>query len=102
MFYSQETWHASKSMPNIIRVTAVFLLVLCLFAMVFMEFFGLTKYGLNGNEIANFRNFGNTLLLLIRMTTGEGWVCPSCFSFLPYSPFLLIELRVDRLYCGLS
>lgn len=62
------------SLPKIIRVTAVFLLVLCLFAMIFMELFGLTKYGLETNEHNNFRDYGNALLLLIRVATGEAWV----------------------------
>jgi hypothetical protein len=62
------------ALPSIIRVSAVFMLVMCLFAMVFMEFFGLTKYGHTGSNNSNFRNYGNALLLLVRMTTGEGWV----------------------------
>lgn len=62
------------SLPKIIRVTAVFLLVLCLFAMIFMELFGLTKYGLETHEHSNFRDYGNALLLLIRVATGEAWV----------------------------
>ncbi|ORX56168.1 hypothetical protein DM01DRAFT_1303553 [Hesseltinella vesiculosa] len=61
------------AMPSIIRVSAVFMLVMCLFAMIFMEFFGLTKYGHLGSDNVNFRSYGNTLLLLVRMTTGEGW-----------------------------
>lgn len=79
------------SLPKIIRVTAVFLLVLCLFAMIFMELFGLTKYGLETHEHSNFRDYGNALLLLIRVATGEAWVMvlsrdlivmlyPHCFS----------------------
>lgn len=59
--------------PSIIRVSAVFMLVMCLFAMIFMEFFGLTKYGQHGTNNSNFRTYGNALLLLVRMTTGEGW-----------------------------
>ncbi|CAO3628226.1 unnamed protein product [Cunninghamella blakesleeana] len=59
--------------PSIIRVSAVFMLVMCLFAMIFMEFFGLTKYGQHGTNNSNFRTYGNALLLLVRMTTGEAW-----------------------------
>ena len=62
------------AMPSIIRVSAVFMLVMCLFALIFMEFFGLTKYGHLGSGNVNFRTYGNALLLLVRMTTGEGWV----------------------------
>ena len=46
---------------------------MCLFAMVFMELFGLTKYGLETGTHANFRDYGNALLLLVRITTGEAW-----------------------------
>ncbi|KAI8338655.1 Ion transport protein-domain-containing protein [Chlamydoabsidia padenii] len=70
----QTLYHTiAMAMPSIIRVSAVFMLVMCLFAMVFMEFFGLTKYGPNGSNNSNFRTYGNALLLLVRMTTGEGW-----------------------------
>ncbi|KAI8977429.1 Ion transport protein-domain-containing protein [Mycotypha africana] len=63
----------AKSAPSIIQVSAVFMVSMCLFAMLFMEFFGLTKYGIYGNAHANFRNYGNALLMLIRATTGEAW-----------------------------
>ncbi|CAO3588343.1 unnamed protein product [Absidia cylindrospora] len=70
----QTLYHTiAMAMPSIIRVSAVFMLVMCLFAMIFMEFFGLTKYGPSGSSNSNFRNYGNALLLLVRMTTGEGW-----------------------------
>ncbi|KAI7871731.1 Ion transport protein-domain-containing protein [Spinellus fusiger] len=70
----QKIYHTvAHSMPSIIHVSAVFLIVMCLFAMLFMELFGLTRYGPNSDEIANFRTYGNALLLLVRMTTGEGW-----------------------------
>jgi hypothetical protein len=57
-----------------IQVSAVFMVVMCLFAMVFMEFFGLTKYGIYGTHNSNFRDYGNALLFLVRFTTGEAWV----------------------------
>lgn len=63
-----------KSLPSIIQVSAVFMVAMCLFAMIFMEFFGLTKYGVYGEEHVNFREYGNALLLLVRATTGEAWV----------------------------
>ncbi|KAI9307562.1 Ion transport protein-domain-containing protein [Cunninghamella echinulata] len=70
----QTLYHTiAMATPSIIRVSAVFMLVMCLFAMIFMEFFGLTKYGEHGTDNSNFRTYGNALLLLVRMTTGEGW-----------------------------
>ncbi|KAI8140598.1 Ion transport protein-domain-containing protein [Fennellomyces sp. T-0311] len=70
----QTLYHTVRlSLPAIVRVTAVFVLVMCLFAMVFMELFGLTKYGLETGPHSNFRDYGNALLLLVRITTGEAW-----------------------------
>lgn len=67
----------SKSMPSIIQVSAVFMVAMCLFAMLFMEFFGLTKFGIYGTPHSNFRDYSNALLLLVRATTGEAWVSGS-------------------------
>ncbi|CEP11360.1 hypothetical protein [Parasitella parasitica] len=70
----QTLYHTiAKSMPSIIQVSAVFMVAMCLFAMLFMEFFGLTKYGVYGGPHSNFRDYGNALLLLVRATTGEAW-----------------------------
>ncbi|KAI9259454.1 hypothetical protein BDA99DRAFT_538416 [Phascolomyces articulosus] len=70
----QTLYHTVRlALPNIVRVTAVFILVMCLFAMVFMELFGLTKFGLETGRHANFRDYGNALSLLVRITTGEAW-----------------------------
>ncbi|KAL9549481.1 hypothetical protein PS6_006058 [Mucor atramentarius] len=70
----QTLYHTiAKSMPSIIQVSAVFMVAMCLFAMLFMEFFGLTKYGIYGTAHVNFRDYGNALLLLVRATTGEAW-----------------------------
>lgn len=60
-------------MPSIIQVSSVFMVTMCLFAMLFMEFFGLTKYGVYGTAHSNFRDYGNALLLLVRATSGEAW-----------------------------
>ncbi|CAO3641997.1 unnamed protein product [Mucor hiemalis] len=70
----QTLYHTiAKSIPAIIQVSAVFMVAMCLFAMLFMEFFGLTKYGIYGTAHTNFRDYGNALLLLVRATTGEAW-----------------------------
>lgn len=71
----QTLFHAVQaSLPSILNVSAIFMMVMCLFAILFMEFFGLTKFGPYGNDHANFRSYGNSLLTLVRMTTGENWV----------------------------
>ena len=38
-----------------------------------MNLFGKVKFGENLNADANFTNFGNSLLVLLRMVTGEAW-----------------------------
>ncbi|KAI9268809.1 Ion transport protein-domain-containing protein [Sporodiniella umbellata] len=62
-----------KTLVSTVQVSAVFMVVMCLFAMIFMEFFGLTKYGVYGTSHSNFRDYGNALLFLVRFTTGEAW-----------------------------
>ncbi|KAG2183342.1 hypothetical protein INT43_006347, partial [Umbelopsis isabellina] len=86
----QTLFHAVQaSLPSILNVSAIFMMVMCLFAILFMEFFGLTKFGPYGNDHANFRSYGNSLLTLVRMTTGENWdflmhdftvTAPNCVS----------------------
>ncbi|KAI8075574.1 Ion transport protein-domain-containing protein [Thamnidium elegans] len=72
--FLQTLYHTiAKSMPSIIQVSSVFMVTMCLFAMLFMEFFGLTKYGIYGTAHSNFRDYGNALLLLVRATSGEAW-----------------------------
>ncbi|KAI8049930.1 Ion transport protein-domain-containing protein [Syncephalis plumigaleata] len=61
------------SVPSIINIMTVLLLVFIVYAILFMEIFGLTRLGRYTNTHANFREFDNTLLLLLRMTTGENW-----------------------------
>jgi hypothetical protein len=61
------------SVPSIINIMTVLLLVFIVYAILFMEIFGLTRLGQYANIHANFRDFDNTLLLLLRMTTGENW-----------------------------
>lgn len=55
------------------NVFALIFLVYIVYALLFMEIFGLTRYGSYTNEHLNFRSFGSTLLALFRMNTGESW-----------------------------
>jgi hypothetical protein len=63
-----------RALPNIFFVTTASAIVMICFGVVFQEQFSLTRYGLYGNEHANFRSLGNTILTLFRITTGENWV----------------------------
>ncbi|KAF9927349.1 calcium channel protein [Linnemannia zychae] len=61
------------AMGSIINITAVFMVVFTVYAIMFREIFGMTRLGRSTTGLANFETFGNTMLMLIRMTTGENW-----------------------------
>ncbi|CAG8581619.1 28361_t:CDS:10 [Gigaspora margarita] len=61
------------SVPPIFNLFAVWFIIFVIYAIMYMEIFGLTKYGPNGTQHVNFRNFDTTMLTLIRMSTGENW-----------------------------
>ncbi|CAI2169741.1 19144_t:CDS:10 [Funneliformis geosporum] len=61
------------SLPSIFNLFAVWSIIFVVYAIMFMEIFGLTKYGKNGSEHVNFRQFPTAMITLIRMSTGEGW-----------------------------
>lgn len=49
------------------------MVVFTLYAVMFRELFGMTRNGPSTSGLANFETFGSTMLMLIRMTTGENW-----------------------------
>nr|KAG0004028.1 calcium channel protein [Entomortierella chlamydospora]KAG0014337.1 calcium channel protein [Entomortierella chlamydospora] len=61
------------SFKSIASLFSVWLIVFAVYAVMFMEMFGLTAYGPNGSNNVNFRGFGITMLMMARMSTGEGW-----------------------------
>ncbi|KAI8600684.1 Ion transport protein-domain-containing protein [Dissophora ornata] len=61
------------ALGSILNITAVFMVVFSVYAIMFREFFGMTRLGPSTTGLANFDSFGNTMLMLIRMTTGENW-----------------------------
>ncbi|ORX60316.1 hypothetical protein DM01DRAFT_1332475 [Hesseltinella vesiculosa] len=64
----------AASSYQIINVYAVWLVVMLTYSIMFMEIFGLTKYGpVATTEHVNFRSFSNTFVSLIRFSNGEGW-----------------------------
>ncbi|KAF9207894.1 calcium channel protein, partial [Haplosporangium sp. Z 27] len=79
----------AASFRSIASLFGVWLVVFAVYGIMFMEVFSLTSYGPNGGENVNFRNFGTTMLMMARMSTGEGWndlmrdfsvQYPDCFS----------------------
>ncbi|KAI9485974.1 MAG: Ion transport protein-domain-containing protein [Benjaminiella poitrasii] len=64
----------AASSYQILNVFAVWFVVLTTYSIMFMQIFGLTKYGPNATtEYMNFRSYSNTMISLIRYSTGEGW-----------------------------
>jgi hypothetical protein len=61
------------SLPGLLNIGALMFLLCFVYAVLGMHLFGKIKYGEHMNEQANFRNFGQALLLLVRMATGEAW-----------------------------
>ncbi|CAO3645074.1 unnamed protein product [Mucor hiemalis] len=64
----------AASAYQIVNVFAVWFVVLTTYAIMFMQIFGLTKYGHSAQtEHINFRSYSNTMISLVRYSTGEGW-----------------------------
>ncbi|KAG2214396.1 hypothetical protein INT47_000952 [Mucor saturninus] len=64
----------AASAYQIVNVFAVWFVVLTTYAIMFMQIFGLTKYGPSAQtEHINFRSYSNTMISLVRYSTGEGW-----------------------------
>ena len=61
------------SLPGLLNIGALMFLLCFVYAILGMNLFGKVKFGENLNEDANFTNFGHSLLLLLRMVTGEAW-----------------------------
>jgi hypothetical protein len=61
------------SLPGLLNIGGLFFLLCFVYAILGMQLFGKIKFGENMNADANFRNFGNAMLTLVRMVTGEGW-----------------------------
>jgi hypothetical protein len=61
------------SLPGLLNIGALMFLLCFVYAVLGMHLFGKIKFGENMNKDANFRDFGQAMLLLVRMATGEAW-----------------------------
>jgi hypothetical protein len=75
------------SVPSIFNISIVLMMVLVIYSIVLVELFSLTRFGPYTDELASFRTFGNTLLMLFRMTTGENW------------HYVMHDIMVEPPYC---
>lgn len=64
---------AAASLPNMSHLLLVWLVLYFAYGIAFNQIFGITKIGPNGSTVINFRTVPNALVLLFRMSCGEGW-----------------------------
>ena len=61
------------SLPGLVNIGGLLFLLCFVFAVLGMNLFGKVTLGENLNHDVNFTNFGNSLLVLLRVVTGEAW-----------------------------
>ncbi|KAI0136330.1 ion transporter [Xylariales sp. AK1849] len=64
---------AAASLTTIINLLATWLVFFLAFAIAFTQTFSLTRFGSQEEANINFRTVPNALILLFRMSAGEGW-----------------------------
>lgn len=64
---------ASASLPSLLSLLYTWFVVFLVYAIAMNQIFGLTKLGENGSNNLNFRTVMKTLLVLFKMSFGEGW-----------------------------
>jgi hypothetical protein len=64
---------AAASLPLILNLLATWFVLFLTFAIALTQTFGLTKFGEGEDVNVNFRNVPKALILLFRMSIGEGW-----------------------------
>lgn len=64
---------AAASLSTIVNLLATWLVFFLVFAIALTQTFSLTRFGPNEDSNVNFRTVPNALILLFRMSVGEGW-----------------------------
>ncbi|KAI4263610.1 MAG: hypothetical protein L6R42_001245 [Xanthoria sp. 1 TBL-2021] len=64
---------AAASLPAIGNLLATWFVLFLVYAIALTQTFGLTRFGANETGNLNFRNVPKALILLFRMSCGEGW-----------------------------
>ena len=64
---------AAASLTSIGNLLATWFVLFLVYAIAFTQTFGLTRFGSNESGNLNFRNVPKALILLFRMSCGEGW-----------------------------
>jgi hypothetical protein len=79
-----------NSIPGVMNIAILYFLLLYIYSSVGTSLFGLIKYQTYINEKWNFQGISNSLLMLIRITSGEGWnmIMHEC-----------MQIRKDGFFC---
>ncbi|KAH9908692.1 Ion transport protein-domain-containing protein [Xylariomycetidae sp. FL2044] len=64
---------AAASVTTIFNLLATWLVFFVVFAIALTQTFSLTRFGSNEDNYVNFRTIPNALILLFRLSVGEGW-----------------------------
>lgn len=64
---------AAASLPAVANLMATWFVLFLVFAIAFTQTFSLTRFGANESYNVNFRSVPKALILLFRLSTGEGW-----------------------------
>ncbi|KAF8646018.1 hypothetical protein AX16_007443 [Volvariella volvacea WC 439] len=64
---------AVASLPVIFSLLGLWLILFIFFAILFVEVFGMTKWGSGETRNMNYNSIGNALVMLTFMSAGEGW-----------------------------
>jgi hypothetical protein len=58
---------------TLISLLGLWFIFFLFFAIMFLEVFGLTKWGSAETHTENYNSLGSAIVMLAFMTTGEGW-----------------------------
>lgn len=90
---------ASASFQEIGNLLLTWFVLFLAYAIAFNQAFGLTRIGPNGSSTVNFRTVPKALILLFRMSTGEGWN-QVLSDFLVSPPFCVDGALFTESDCG--
>ncbi len=90
---------ATASLPSIISLLFTWAVLFLVWAIAMNQIFGLTKIGSNGSGNINFRTVPKALIVLFRMSFGEGWN-DIMFDYMVESPNCIDSDDIDSTDCG--
>ena len=61
------------SLPSLLNIGTLLFIIVFIYSIVGMSLFGHVKHQGSINDMENFEDFGNSMLLLFRLTTSAGW-----------------------------